>query len=278
MVWGNSWDWLLGTEFAWLETDNPNRCQTKKTMRNKRATISFALFVVVIVLNLYFQMHLVRDWSGATVYSRENEAYIFMGDSHAGYHFPYVAYPFLIFREYLHVGTQADDEHSAELVFHVTPTSIDRQVYVPVDLNHSGPHFITPFEDGLYGMCPGGTLCKWTGKSYESATPEQELRVGGIEHLVRGDTGNQPVNGWVIHRTFRPGEQFRAQVGKDIVIVVQNHNKEGSVYQWVTIDLLRADKPPEHLYNVDGRSPRRVTKATYDRLFPPEGARAQATP
>src|SRR5437016_4196319 len=60
VVWGNSWDWLLGTEFAWLETDNPNRCQTKKTMRNKRATISFALFVVVIVLNLYFQMHLVR--------------------------------------------------------------------------------------------------------------------------------------------------------------------------------------------------------------------------
>jgi len=36
------------------------------------------------------QMHLVRDWSGATVYSRENEAYIFMGDSHTGYHFPYV--------------------------------------------------------------------------------------------------------------------------------------------------------------------------------------------
>src|SRR6266403_6327745 len=236
-------------------------------MRNKRPAMLIALFLAVLVLSLSLQMHLVRDWSGATVYSRENEAYIFMGDSHTGYHFPSVAYPFLILGESLHVGTTANDEYSATLVFHITPTSIDRQIYVPGDPNHSGPHFITPFEDGLYGMCPGGTLCKWTGKSYESATPEQELRVGGIEHLVRGDTGNQPVNGWVIHRTFRPGEQFRAQVGKDIVIVVQNHNKEGSVYQWVTVDLLRAGQPPEHLYSVDGRKPRLVSKATYDRIF-----------
>jgi hypothetical protein len=247
-------------------------------MRNKRAVILFALFVVVIVLSLYFQMRLVRDWSGATVYSRENEAYIFLGDSHTGYHFPYVAYPFLILRGFLHVGTEANDQHSAALVFHFTPTSIDRQIYVPVNLNHSSPDFITPFEDGLYGMCPGGTLCKWTGKSYEPATPEQQLKVGGIEHLIREDTGDRPVNGWVIHRTFRAGEQFKAQVGKDIVIAVQNHNKESSVYNWVTVDLLRAGKPPEHLYNVDGRKPRLVTKATYDRIFPRESTHVQATP
>ena len=247
-------------------------------MRNKRAATMFALFFVVLVLSLSFQMHLVRDWSGATVYSRENEAYIFMGDSHTGYHFPYVSYPFLILREFFHVGTTANDEHSAELVLHITPTSIDRQTYVPVDLNHSGPLFITPFEDGVYGMCPGGTLCKWTGKSYEPATAEQQQKVGGIEHLVRGGTGKQPVNGWVIHYTYQPGEQFKAQVGKDITIAVQNHNKGGSVYNWVTVDLLSAGKPPEHLYNVDGRKPRLVTKATYDRIFPTQGAHVQATP
>src|SRR5260370_19664239 len=143
--------WLIGS-------GQPNRCQTKKTMHNKRAVILFALFFVLFVLSFAFQMHLVRDWSGATVYSRENEAYIFMGDSHTGYHFPYVAYPFLILREFLHVGTTANDQHSAELVLHITPTSIDRQNYVPVDLNHSGPGFITPFQYGLYGMWPCGTL------------------------------------------------------------------------------------------------------------------------
>jgi hypothetical protein len=247
-------------------------------MRNKKAAILFALFLVVVALSFSFQMHLVRDWSDATVYSRENEAYIYMGESHTGYHFPYVTYPFLIFREYFYLGTEANDQRSAALILHVTPTSIDRQIYVPVDLNHSGPFFITPFEDGLYGMCPGGTLCKWTGKSYEPATAEQQQKFGGIEHLVRGNTGNQPVNGWVIHRSYQPGEQFKVQVGKGIVIVVQNHNKEGSVYKWVTVDLLRDGQPPEHLYNVDGRKPRLVSKATYDHIFPTEGARAQATP
>jgi len=95
-------------------------------MRNKRAGILFVFFVVVIVLSLYFQMHLVRDWSGATVYSRENEAYIFTGDSHTGYHFPYVAYPFLILQGFLHVGNEANDQHSAALILHITPSSIDR--------------------------------------------------------------------------------------------------------------------------------------------------------
>jgi hypothetical protein len=247
-------------------------------MRKKMIAILFTLFLVTLVPGTPLQMHLVRDWSGATVYSRENEAYIFMGDSHTGYHFPYVAYPFLILQGFLHIGNEANDEHSAALVLHITPALIDQQIYMPANENHSSPDFITPFEDGLYGMCPGGTLCKWTGKSYEPATTEQQQKVGGIEHLVRGDTGDQPVNGWVIHRTYRPGEQFKAQVGKDITIAVQNHNKEGSVYNWVTVDLLRDGKPPEHLYNVDGRKPRLVTKATYDRIFRTEGAHVHATP
>jgi hypothetical protein len=36
VVWGNSWDWLLGTEFAWLETDNPNRCTAAGDAGNVR--------------------------------------------------------------------------------------------------------------------------------------------------------------------------------------------------------------------------------------------------
>jgi hypothetical protein len=248
-------------------------------MRTKTARLWFGrVLLVALVLSTFLRMHLVQDWSDATVYSRENEAYIFMGDSHTGYHFPYVAYPFLIFRGLLHVGTEANDQHSAMWVLHITPTSIERQIYVPVNLNHSNPAFMTPFEDGIYGMCPGGTLCKWTDNSFEPATTEQQQKVGGIEHLVRGDTGDQPVNGWVISRTGRPGEEFEAQVGKDITIAVQNHNKEASPYNWVTIDLLRPRQPPEHLYNVDGRKPRLVTKFTYDSIFSTEGAREQATP
>ena len=247
-------------------------------MRPKTTRLLFGLLSVSVVFGTLLQMRAVRDWSGATIYSRENEAYIFMGESHTGYHFPYIAYPFLLGLQYFGAVTSPSDEHAEALVFHITSTSIDQQRWVPTDLNHSGPLDVTPFEDGLYGMCPGGTLCKWTGKSFEPATPEQKQKVGGIEHLARGNTGNQPVNGWVIHGTGRPAEKFIVQVGKDIEIAVQNHSKDARGYDWATIDLLRHGQPPEHLYNVDGRKPRIVNKAIYDSIFSTKGAGEQAAP
>lgn len=261
-----------------MKLANPKRCQTRKLMPTKAARLLFGLLLAALVLGIFLQMHLVVDWSGATVYSRENEAYILMGESHTGYHFPYIAYPFLMALQSFGAATSPSDEHAAALVLHITPTSLDQQIWVPTDLNHSSPLFVTPFEDGLYGMCPGGTLCKWTGKSFEPATPEQLQRIGGTDRLIRGGFGNQPMNGWVVHQSGRPGEKFTAQVGKDIEVTIQNHNKEASTYNWVTIDLFRPGQPPEHLYNVDGRKPRLVTKATYDHIFSTGGAREQATP
>jgi hypothetical protein len=190
-----------------------------------------------------------------------------MADSHSGYHFPYIAFPFIAFCEFFGVVKGRNDHHSAALVIHVTPNSIEREIFVPTDLNQASPLFITPFDDGLYGLCEGVTLCKWTGKSFEAPTTEQQHKVGGIEHLARGDTRNQSVNGWVIGHSERPGEQFKVQVGKDIVIFMQNHNKEDSVYKWVSVDLLRSGQPAEHLYNVNARNSRLVTKATYNRIF-----------
>lgn len=233
-------------------------------MRRKKAAV---LLIFLLILSIFLQMRLVQDWSGATVYARENEAYIFMADSHSGYHFPYIAFPFIAFFEFFGAVKEANDERSAAVVLHITPNSIEREIFVPADLNHATPFYITPFEDGLYGQCAGGTLCKWTGKSFEPATIEQQHKIGGIEHLARGDTRNESVNGWVIGHSERPGGQFKAQVGKDIVISMQNHDKEDSIYKWVSADLLRSGQPAEHVYNVDGRNSRLVTKATYNRIF-----------
>jgi hypothetical protein len=195
-----------------------------------------------------------------------------MGESHTGYHFPYIGYPFMIGLQYFGAVTEPSNEHSAALVLHITPTSIDRQ-----RTNRHSPLFITPYDDGLYGSCPGARLCKWTGKSFEPATPEQEQKVGGEKGLI-GNIAKQQVNGWIIREAGDPGEKFIVQVGKDIEIAGQNHNKEASVYNWVTIDLFRSGQPPEHLYNVDGRKPRLVTKATYDGIFSTDSAGDQAKP
>jgi hypothetical protein len=244
-------------------------------MKNWKAGILSILFLVA-VLSIVLHVHIVRDSSGATIYSRENEAYIFMGESHAGWRLPYIEYPFAIVGDYFGAVTERSDELSESVVLHITPASIDRQIYLPVNPNHSDPLFITPFDDGLYGMCPGLKLCKWTGTSFEPATSEQEQRIGGIDHLLRGDREDHPVNGWVIRSSGRPGDHFVARVGKEIVITMENHNKEASPYAWVTIEMLRAGQQSVQLYNVDGRKPRFVTKATYDRLFSTSSASLQA--
>ncbi len=246
-------------------------------MKNKKAVAVCGVFLVA-VLGIVLHVYIVVDWSGATIYSRENEAYIFMGESHSGWRLPYIEFPFSFLGEYLGAVTEESDSLSESIVLHITPTSVDRQVYLPTGENHTGPIFIVPFDDGLYGICPGSKLCKWTGRSFEPATPEQEQKIGGVERLVIRDLEDHPVNGWIIHRSGRPGEKFVAQVDKEIVITMETHNKEASPYAWVTIELLRAGQPSVQLYNVDGRNPRFVTKATYDRIFSAAGSPQQTTP
>jgi hypothetical protein len=246
-------------------------------MKNKKAVTLYGLFLLA-VLSIVLHAYIVEDWSGATVYSRENEAYIFMGESHSGWRLPYIEYPFSILGEYFGVPTEETDGLSESVVLHITPTSVDRQIYLPADANHTGPLLIIPFDDGLYGICPGSKLCKWTGKSFEPATPEQEQKIGGVEHLVLRDREDRPVNGWVIRSSGRLGNQFVARVGRDTEITMENHNRDASPYAWVTIDLSRVGQPSVRIYNVDGRKPRCVTKAAYDRLFSIGSAPQQTTP
>ena len=246
-------------------------------MKNKKAVILYGFFLVV-VLTIVLHVHVVQDWSGATIYSRENEAFIWMFGSHDGWRLPYIEYPFAIIEEYFRVPTEATDRLSEGVVLHITPTSLDRQIYLPTDENDTGPLFIIPFDDGLYGICPGSKLCKWTGKNFGPATSEQEQKIGGVEHLVIRDRESHPVNGWVIRESSHPGERFVARVGKDIVITMENHNEKASPWAWVTIDLLRVGQPSVQLYNVDGRKPRFVTKATYDRIFSVGSAPQQTMP
>jgi hypothetical protein len=246
-------------------------------MKNKKAVALCGVFLVA-VLSIVLHVYIVVDWSGATIYSRENEAYIFLGESHDGWRLPYIEYPISMLEEYFGAVTERSDSLSESTVLHITPTSVDRQIYLPADLNHTGPLFIVPYYDGLYGMCPGSKLCKWTGKSFEPATPEQEQKIGGVEQLVIRDREDHPVNGWIVHRSGRPGEKFVAQVDKDTVITMETHNKEASPYAWVTIEMLRAGQPSVQLYNVDARKPRFVSKATYDRIFSAASPPQQTTP
>ena len=238
-------------------------------MQNKTQRIFLHVFGSVLICALLWPIHLVSDGSYATCYSRENEAYLFPSGSHIGYHFPAIAYPFGF--ALAHVSGYAaagllrpNDTQPILIVLHITPTSLERHSLNEKDQDVS---FITPFADGLYGMCPGSILCKWTDKRFEPATPDQIKSVGGVENLVRGSTGGQPVNEWLITRTYAAGQKSEIPIGKEITIILQNHGQTRGINNWITVDIVRAGRTSDRVYDVDARKPRLVSKATYDRIF-----------
>ena len=241
-------------------------------MQKKMARLLLFVFAFVIFGASLWQVYLIRDGSYAVCYSRENEAYLFLAGSHTGFHSRGITYPFRLGLGYLFGGyvaaglAEPKDEQPALIVFHITPGSLEREVD---DLSEKDQDasFITPFSDGLYGACPGSVLCKWTGKRFAPATPEQLKSVGGLENLVRRSTGNRPVNGWFITPTYAPDQKSEIPIGKPMSVIMQNHGQTRGLHNWITVDIARTGLPVERVYDVDGRKLKLVSKATYDKMF-----------
>src|ERR1700722_11652722 len=236
----------------------------------KKAKMSsvIVLLAVGLVASMVLNMYYIADGSGATVFSRGDETYLFLGNGHTGYHFAYLAYPLVVLREYFNAPLSPADELRCSLVIHITPTVTERHL----NCGDSSPAhyvgFLTPFDDSFYALCQGAILCRWTENGFVPATDEEGRRIGGTSGLVKGDMNNQTVNGWKVHRSGLPGAHFEVTIGRDIVLSVRNHatNVREWQYPWVTVDLLRPGQNQQSLYDVNGR-PRRATKQENDQTF-----------
>jgi hypothetical protein len=70
-----------------------------------------------------------------------------------------------------------------------------------------------------------------------------------------------------VRESFRsPGDHAEVEIGKKLVISVQNHSTNARAYPRVSVDLVRPGQAPESLYNVDG-TPRRVSSSEYEQAF-----------
>jgi hypothetical protein len=231
-------------------------------------TIVAAILVVLFVASAFMKIYFVRDNSGGTVFWKEDEAYLFLGSGHTGYHVTYLEYPLVVTLAYFHVGHSASDQKTSTIVLRVTPAGVERHILNYSDsLLGSSPSYVTPFEDGLYASCPGGVLCKWTGDGFAPATEAERQRHGGASGLVRDDAYN-PANGWSVqHFGLGKIDYFEARVGKNLKISVKTLAiYPPGVYSWNSVDLVNAGQPPESLYNVDGKL-RRVSGAEYEAVF-----------
>lgn len=227
----------------------------------------FLIAVVALGTIASSKVYFLREGSGGTLYSKGDEAYLFMNGSRRGYHFTYLEFPWMALKQVLNAPPFPDDRRVSDIVIRVTPSAVDRQIVDFGEETGGVPNSITPFDDGFYARCPGVILCKWTGKSFEPATEEEQRRHDGTNRLDQGHTNSETINGWSRRRVgFSPGDHFEAQVGNKFVIAAKNQSTAASQGSWVWVDLLRPGQPPERLYEVN-ETPRRVEKAEYERAF-----------
>ena len=209
--------------------------------------MTLTLFVIAIVglaESASSQVYYLVDHCGATLYWKGEEVYLFLGSGHTGYHFSYWKYPLIAIGEYFYSPLSPSDQRAISTEMRVTPSGVERHVVEYGEHAGNTALLMTPFDDGFYGMCSGGALCKWTDKGFEPATEEERRRHDGTNRLFRGTSNNQTINGWSVRGMGgTPGDHFEVQVGDKFVIAAKNHASDVREREWITVDLMRPGQP-----------------------------------
>lgn len=233
-----------------------------------KITIVFVLLVLAALIGAAFtNAYYVTDGAGAIVFWKGDVTYLFLGASSSGYHFRYINYPLITFREYFNAPIPPADDHVSTTVVRVTPSVAERY---QLDYGRDAavaPQFLTPFDDGFYAMCSGLSLCKWAGNHFEPATQEEHMKLDGIDRLFHGDMNNRVINGWSVREIHRsPGDHFEVEIPHLYAIRARNCATDVRQYPNISVELQRSGKPAETLYDVNGK-PRKVSGSQYEKLF-----------
>jgi hypothetical protein len=234
----------------------------------RRQTKIWLVVIAILAVSALIHVYYLVDGSGATLFSRGDEAYLFLASGHEGYRVSYLAFPFAIVREYFNAPISRTDYGGCSLVIRVTASKVERFLTHCGDPDLQYVAFVTPFEDGFYAMCRLSIVCKWTESGFVPATQEETRRVGGVSGLVKGDMKDQTVNGWNVRYARMPGDHVEVPISSELIISVRNRATDVPKWQdpWITVDLLRPGQSPQTLYDVNGK-PRRVSKREYEDVF-----------
>lgn len=124
-------------------------------------------------------------------------------------------------------------------------------------------------EGRIYVNYPAlGGLCRWAGDHFEPATPEEQQRLDGINHLTNKDI-DQGGDGWSKHSFgVQPGNldsSLTIEVGNDFRLSLNDQvAKTGD--RSFSIDLLRPGRAAERIWNRDLHWGG-VSKTEYQRVF-----------
>jgi hypothetical protein len=234
-----------------------------------KAKIAIAAVIVALCLTIssFIETRYIADGSGVTLYWKGNEAYIFIEQSHTGYHINYLELPVIVLMQFYWTPDPAN-QRDCPVVIHVTATDVER---------HRGPcggpevqaTLITPYDNKFFALCQSGRLCKWTIDGYVMASPAEvrNLDPTTLPTLARQD--GQVISGWTLHYSPGPGAQYDVPLSDGSIISVINRQKKAHSFLWIEVVLQRPGQKPQSLYNVDA-TPHKATVQEYIATFPPQ--------
>jgi hypothetical protein len=239
--------------------NHPPAIEKMRTLR-KRATV--AIVLVVIVLATFVKLHFIRDEGGGGYFLwKDDQAFLFMGDSPIGYRMSVLEYLVEPILEFFNGGALSADDTSTLTVIQIMPAGVERSEQEP-SAPMVGFYDITPVDDHIYAQCTGG-ICVLSGMKFQLLSEQDAQKVEGslsrkdFEKNASGWSRRSLVGAHVGEKTT--SYEFSISLSNGGRLLVRGGNP-------VSVDLLRQNHAPERVWYHEQRT-RRVTKSQYDRVF-----------
>ena len=218
-----------------------------------------------VVALAFLPIYYVRIDGGADLLWNGNEADLFVYSFPRGFRISYLTYPWVVVKQLLGAPPLPDNEKLSAAVIHITSSAVNRYD-LDVPEGSIPPSMQTPIAGEIYANCQG-SLCKWAGTHFESASEEERRQFDGINRLIPNDI-DSGANGWskrsigyALH-----DYQFSIGLGQEVTINVAVTNSQKAAYSRSSVSVLHNRQAPEGVWHQDGY-PKRVTKAGYEQLF-----------
>ncbi len=255
---------------------NAQKPRPAKRVMSAKKMIAVAV-ILAIVLTIPVRTYRVRRQSWGSLFWNNRTAYIFIGEGVQGYRFDYLGLAVEWVQELFPFGASAPaDNHCSATVLEVNAHSV--QSY---SVNDFWLGTVEPFQGTLYApnQLPNGGFMKWSGNHFVPATPaEIENFHEYLISLPKGppvEPSYDNVEGW--SQRVAAGEVVDTSpteyVEKDSRVTIELDGQQltfvmnsGFISRHAYVDLIRAGRPPERIWQLDQRG-HRVSRAEYRAIF-----------
>jgi hypothetical protein len=244
-------------------------------MRTK-VLITAALVAGTLFLLEYPKVYLIRGSAGGVLYWNANEALLFMTNGSEGVPMSYARYSLEPFVETLSIVRSPEDEGCSKiLVIRVTDNDVQRY---DTDVECVAAYDL--FRGRIYAVrLP--RIWEWSGTNFDPANLDNATFQAG-RATTKAPVSQHPwqfdnVDGWSMRQLGSVGPKYqfngRPVTGTQVTLNGQTvsfiFSGETFPQMPISVDLARSGQSPHTIWSFDGR-PRRVSKAEYERVFPPK--------